>query len=226
MKTKINILIVALYICGFSAHAQSDGVSFGLRAGVDMQNFNGKDHNGDQLKMSAVPRYHVGFTVDVPIAPDFYFQPALLYTTKGAESNNEFLGIDMDANYNLGYIGLPLNLLYKPYLGTGRIILGFGPYLAYGINGKVNYNIGNISSEEKIDFTSENTSSNPMDRKYFNAFDYGGNLILGYELANGFSFQLNTLLGLAKINRENPSLSFTDTEIRNTGYGLSLGYKF
>ncbi len=32
---------------------------------------------------------------------------------------------------------LPVHVVYKPQLGTGKLIVGFGPYVAYGITGKV-----------------------------------------------------------------------------------------
>jgi len=152
MKKNILILTAFILMLGFSAKAQMDGISIGLRGGVDFQTFNGKDMNNDALKFSMVPRFNLGVTADIPVAPDFYFQPGLLFTTKGAKSKDKFLGMDMSAEYNLSYIELPLSLLYKPMLGNGHFILGFGPYLAYGVGGKVKYEINNVSTDEKIVF--------------------------------------------------------------------------
>ena len=41
-----------------------------------------------------------------------------------------------DPTLNLSYIEIPVNLLYKPVVGNGKLLLGFGPYIAYGIGGK------------------------------------------------------------------------------------------
>ena len=205
--------------------AQSTGISFGLRGGLNLQNINGKDMDGDKLTMSMVPRFHIGAVVDIPIAPDFYFQPGILFTTKGAKSKSDFLGMAMAVEYNLSYFELPLNFLYKPVVGKGHFMLGFGPYIAYGIGGKANFTIDNTTAEEKIVFTNEYSSIDPYDLKYFRHFDFGGNLFFGYEFNSGLSFQVNTQLGLAKINAENTDVS-TETEFRNTGFGLSLGYNF
>jgi hypothetical protein len=226
MKNIILFLVAALVSLGFSANSQSEGVSFGLRGGFDLQNINGKDLNGDQLEFSLVPRFNAGVVVDIPIATDFYFQPALLFTTKGAKSKDEFLGMDMSAEYNISYIELPLSLVYKPVLGNGRFFLGFGPYVAYGVGGKAKFTIGDVSTEEKIEFTDEYDSLTLSDWRYFKPLDIGGNLFAGYELSNGISLQLNTQLGLVKINSENKTLSNNKTEFRNTGFGLSLGYMF
>jgi hypothetical protein len=167
MKTKMLLLAGLLILISHSVKAQDEGVSFGIRAGVNIQNFNGKDLTGDKLELNLVPRFHAGVVAEIPIAPEFYFQPGLLYTTKGAKSDNEFLGIDMSAEYNLSYLELPLSFVYKPQLGNGYFFLGFGPYVSYGIGGKAKFNVANVSTETDIEFEKEYESLNPAQWKYF-----------------------------------------------------------
>ena len=223
MKTRITFLLAALLLFGISANSQTDGISFGLRGGLNMQNISGKDLNGDKLELGLVPRFHAGFVVGIPVAPDFYFQPGLLFSTKGAKSDTEFLGMAMSAEYNISYIEMPLNFLYRPLVGNGHFFLGFGPYIAYGIGGKAKFVVNSTSTEEDLVFTNEYQG---LDYKYFKRLDYGGNIFFGYELSGGLSLQLNAQLGLAKINADNTSLPDAKTEFRNTGFGLSLGYNF
>ncbi|MBC7425287.1 MAG: PorT family protein, partial [Bacteroidia bacterium] len=125
MKIKSIIAIAVLATASISANAQ---VKFGLKAGVNFQNLNGKDISGAALANHVVVRYHAGFTLDIPVAEDFYVQSGLLFKTKGAK-------IDQ-TKVNLSYIELPITFMYKPKLGEGHLILGFGPYLAYGVGGK------------------------------------------------------------------------------------------
>jgi len=226
MKTKKLLVAGLLLLIGLSAKAQDEGFSIGIRAGLNLQNINGKDLTGDNLELNIVPRFHAGVVAEIPIAPEFYFQPGLLYTTKGAKSDNEFLGIDMSAEYNISYLELPLSFVYKPQLGDGYFFLGFGPYISYGIGGKAKFNIENVSTEDNIVFEKEYESLNPAQWKYFKPLDFGGNIFFGYELENGLSLQLNAQLGLAKINSENNAVPDEDAEFRNTGFGLSLGYNF
>lgn len=60
---------------------------------------------------------------------------------------------------------------------------------------------------------------------YCKRVDAGGNLLFGYEFSNKFSAQLNAQLGMVKINTkvENPT---DNAKYKNTGFGISLGYRF
>lgn len=223
MKSKNLFLIAVLVMFGFStmAQQQGEGISFGLRGGVNFQNINGKDAADDKLELDMITGFNGGVLVQIPVAPEFYFQPGLLFTTKGAKATEDFFGQDITGEYNLSYIELPLNLLYKPLLGQGHLLLGFGPYLAYGIGGKAK--IGN--EELDIEWADDYSNSSPY-RPYFKRLDYGANLFFGYELSNGLSLQLNTQLGLAKINADNTSFPDENTSFKNTGFGISIGYMF
>jgi hypothetical protein len=224
IKNKIIALFSLLMLTGTLAVSQTSFTTFGLRAGLDFQNINGKDFNGNNLDLSLVPRFNVGAHVNVPVAPEFYFQSGLLFTTKGAKDEGQFMGLDFSAEYNLSYLELPLNLLYKPVLGSGYLLLGFGPYLGYGVGGKATYSAENVSIEEDITFTSDYEGE--WEPSYFKPFDFGGNLFFGYELFNGLSFQVNTQLGLMNIKSENTTIDGDETVFKNTGFGISLGYSF
>jgi len=219
MKTRLISVLVALMLTATFATAQDNGkMSFGILGGLNFQNLNGKDIVGDKLENDMKIGYHIGANVRIPIAPEFYFQPGILFSTKGAKDNST-----SPANtINLSYIEMPLNLVYKGLLGTGYIILGLGPYFGYGI-------MGNVKSDDDtkdIEFTNTVEIADPLTVPYYKAFDAGGNLFFGYELANGISAQMNVQLGMVKINPEYKILSEDKSSIKNTGFGFSLGYRF
>jgi hypothetical protein len=147
-----------------------------------------------------------------------------LFTTKGTKSKD-----DEDAKVNLSYIEVPINFLYKPELGMGKLLLGIGPYIAFGIGGKVSNGDG---KETDVEFTKEVSAANYSAATsqglfpYFKRFDAGGNLLVGYEFSNKFSFQLNAQLGMTNINSEIKDVSSDNTKFKNTGFGLSVGYRF
>jgi hypothetical protein len=196
-----------------------------LHSGLNAQTFYGTNTTGDKLNLNFVPRFNVGLMIDFPLVSELYIKSGLLFTTKGAKSKNQFPGVDMGVEYNVAYIELPMNILYKAPLQSGHILLGFGPYLSYGIVGSVEYGISTTTVKENIEFSTEYESLNSNELNKLNPFDYGGNIIVGYELKNGVSWQLNTQQGIKKINTVNKLLPSNIT-FKNRGYGISIEYKF
>jgi len=226
MKTKIFSFLVLLILTGSVAYAQSTTkLSFGVLGGVNFQNLNGKDVNGDKLTNKMLVGYHAGVNIQIPIAPQFYFQPGLLYSTKGAKDDYTLLGTTYTSTTRLSYIELPLNLVYKAQLGNGYFMLGFGPYVGYGFAGKVVTKGGSVSLDQKIKFTNVVETGDDPTVPYYKALDVGGNIFAGYELANGLFFQFNTQLGMININPEYKILTDDKSVVKNTGFGLSLGYR-
>lgn len=214
MKTiKIALPFLAFMLLGSASFAQT---TFGIRAGVNFSNINGRDDNDDKLDYKITPGFNVGVNAEIPVAEDFYFQPGLLFSAKGAKVPEE--GFGEEAKIHLGYIEMPLNFLYKPALGKGKLLLGFGPYIAYGVTGKVK----STESDNEADIVFKKLPDNPDgDKLYLKPFDAGANVLFGYEFANRLSAQLNAQLGLANFNAYD-----TDAKLMNTVFGISLGYRF
>lgn len=221
MKTTKTILtIVVLLFLANAAFAQG----FGVRAGVNLQNINGKDATGDKLENDMSLGFNVGVNYEMMVGTDIYFQPGLLFSTKGAKDEMVILGETIKSKLALSYIELPLNIVFKPLLGTGHMLLGFGPYVGYGVGGKYTIETPSTTTEWDVKFQSEVTESDPDDVAYVKAFDAGANFIIGYELASMISIQLNAQLGLIDINPTYPVE--TEETMKNTGFGISLGYRF
>lgn len=205
------IFTAAVAMMAFAAQAQT---SFGITGGINFQNING-ENEGDETDYKIKTGFLLGVNAEIPVADDFYFQPGLQFAVKGAKMDN-------DTKLNLNYLEVPLNFLYKPMLGQGHLILGFGPYLAYGIGGKIKNDNGDMD----IEFKSDVKDSDADDKFYVAPFDAGAYIFFGYEFSNKLSLQLNTQLGFVnmvpKYNGEKPE----DTSMKNTGFGFSVGYRF
>jgi len=217
MKTA---MVAAALLVGSALYAQdmtydAGRTTFGVRAGVNFQTINGKNSSGDKLENKVRTGFHAGVNAEVPLGTGFYVQPGVLYSQKGAEFDN-------DAELQLSYIEVPVNLLYKPVLGTGRMLLGFGPYVGFGIDGK--YKAAN-GAEGEVEFENE-IPANPSAAAYVKRMDAGANLLAGYEFANNLSFQINAQLGLVNIRPDVPNVSNDKSRWANTGFGLSVGYRF
>jgi hypothetical protein len=225
MKTASFILTAVFSVAVLSVSAQSTetsvttpgGTTFGIRAGVNFQNINGKDANGDKLENKIKTGFNAGVNAEIPVATDFYIQPGVLFSTKGAKFENS------DDKINLSYVEVPVNLVYKPLLGTGRVMIGFGPYAGFAVGGKIKQAAGD---DFDIKFEKDITQTENQSWAYAKRFDAGANFLAGYEFSNKLSFQLNAQLGLININSNNASILDDKTARKNTGFGISAGYRF
>jgi len=214
MRSKVLLIGLTASLIALGATAQK--TSFGVRAGVNFTNINGKDGAGNDLHGKLKTGMNAGINAEIPIAPDFYVQPGLLFTTKGAKDK------DWDkVKYRLSYLEVPVNLLYKPELGDGKLLLGIGPYAAVAVGGSYTDPTGNKKDFKFAhDVTAAEASTPHMKR-----MDYGGNLLAGYEFSSGLSFQLIAQLGLADIHSEVQGVG-DKAKYKNTGFGVSVGYRF
>ncbi|MFO7573752.1 MAG: outer membrane beta-barrel protein [Bacteroidales bacterium] len=225
MMTRLLTIALVLILSVPLAEAQSvekGRISFGILGGVNFQNLTGQDHSGDKLANDLMTGYHAGFNVQIPIGPEFYLQPGLLYSLKGAKNTSGAL----TSTTKVSYIEMPLNLVYKGRLGNGFVMLGLGPYIGYGIGGKMITTGGEVTVETDVTFQNSVALTDPLLDTYYKKFDAGGNLFAGYEMASGLFFQLNTQLGMLKVNPENAWFPNDEASIKHTGFGLSLGYRF
>jgi hypothetical protein len=217
------IFIFTLFVSSTMAQSNDAGrTSFAVLGGVNFQNLNGEDISGDKIENDLLVGYHVGVNVQFPVAPEFYFQPGLMFSTKGAKNTISAL----TNTYKLSYIELPINFVYKGLVGNGYFMIGLGPYVAYGVGGTAIYEGGSLSSESKIKFKNEVVLGDPVTTVYVKPFDAGGNIFFGYEMASGLFLQLNAQLGMIDIKPGNYLFPDDSSTMKNTGYGLSLGYRF
>jgi len=208
MKTRLFTIALILILSAPLAIAQTGEkgkMAFGILGGVNFQNLNGKLSTGDKLANDMLLGFHGGVNVQIPLAPEFYFQPGLIFAIKGAKNTYTIFGTAFTDETKINYIEMPLNLVYKGALGNGFVMIGFGPYLAYGISGKQVFEGSSLTFERGTDYK---------------AFDAGGNIFAGYETTSGIFLQLDTQFGMININPDE------NTPTKNTGFGLSLGYRF
>ncbi|MBL7698593.1 MAG: PorT family protein [Chitinophagaceae bacterium] len=222
MNIKNCLCFVLLAGFSFASYSQTatppsaTTTTFSIRAGVNFQNLNGKDAAGDKLENKLKVGFNAGVLADIPVAaPDYFVQTGLLFSTKGAKVE----GFDEDVKVKLSYLEVPITFLYTPVLGEGRLLMGIGPYIGFAIGGKVD--------DTDIEFDNEITEPQSISgTPYFKRFDAGGNVVFGYLFTQNLSAQLNAQLGLVNIMPKIQGGFDNDATIKNTGFGISLGYRF
>lgn len=230
MNKQFLMLATAMVLSIAAVYAQKGEdklVSIGVKAGGNLNSIVGDDFLGNKLDNDLKPGFHTGVFADLFVAEGFYLQPALLFSTKGATRTNN----NVDYTQHLSYIEFPVNALFKPELGSGRLLLGAGPYVAYGVSGKSKAKSGDAAIELDAKFKGEISAAEYataiLNAAYFvKPFDFGGNILVGYELNSGFSLQLNGQLGLNEINPKVNGVAADKSKWKNMGFGASVGYKF
>ena len=182
-------------------------VKWGIVAGPQFSSITSKNVilNSDKETSSILTGVRAGFTADLPLADEFFIGTGLLYSGKGGKSK------DTDAKTSLSYLELPIHFMFKPEVGSGRLVLSAGPYVAYGLSGKIKGSGGDLDvyDDEALILKQKR-------------FDAGAGINIGYEMLTGLYFGLNTDLGLVN-TAENTD---DDRSFRNTSFGVSVGYKF
>jgi hypothetical protein len=228
MKTKLFtslLILILLFPQTFAQKrrkADTGGVHIGILGGCSLQTFIGKDYWGEKLDNKFTPGFHGGGNVILHIGPDLYLQPGLLFTVKGAKQN--IITDNITKTVSLSYLEVPLNVLFRPQLGAGHMLLGLGPYAAYGLSGNERTKTGPVIIELTVKYLAD-AADEPTTYIYYRGPDAGANIFVGYEFYNQIFCQFNAQMGLIKINSDY-GLPNDNTSKKNLGFGLSAGYRF
>ncbi|NIG56470.1 porin family protein [Chitinophaga sp. Cy-1792] len=174
--------------------------------------------------------YYAGVTADWQLSGHLSLQPSLLYSVKGGKTGiTNYISIadypmpvDQKGEDRLHYLELPVTLLYKHKLGSGKAFAGAGLYQAMYLDGSKK---GDFSIREWPKYKQPIPQDggdvfegrrgplydgNQADAKLW---DTGANFTAGYELPFGVQLALNYSLG------------FNETYYgKNRVYSLSVSY--
>ena len=189
-----KLLIVMLVAVLTASYAQAQ-LTYGVRTGVNLTNvfqWEDDDMKGHKWKGG----FQLGVVAGYPLLEDVLLHSGILFSQQGMKVGNSI-------KCNLNYIQIPINLQYTNQHGT---IFQVGPYLGFGIGGKMKATSGSSSYSEKIKFGSGNDA--------FNTFDFGLGAGLGFQLSNiqavlGLNYGLTNIAPDVKM--KNLGLVFTVT---------------
>lgn len=204
----VKLLSLTALMCGFSnlsvaqnaSNMDSMATSFGVKGGVNFATVTGDDIDTPDSRTG----FHVGLMAEMPIANIFSIQAEALYSAQGFEY--DFDGPDGDkVQYQLDYINVPV--LAKFYLTKGLSIEA-GPQFAFLVSEEIDYQP--YSDDGDIDL-----QDTPAEAKNFE-----------FGVAAGLTFL--TDFGIFASGRYNMGVTeiVEDTNVKNSVFQLSLGYKF
>lgn len=202
MKKYIICLMYALIPIIMFAQRKKTPVVFGLKAGVLMANAGPDftDENGTTYDYQ--PRFGIVFggRAQVTVNKNFLIMPELNFIGKGANRYQDFNnGNRYDISPTLSaFLELTANFLFTTSSKTGKFMLGGGPSAALNLD----------------------EYSDMLGKK-----DFGINVMTGYLLPIGFSFEINYNKGLSK-QRPYDSFLYSTSDIKTSSLEFSIGYTF
>ncbi len=197
---KVCLLILFATISSFS-FAQ---VTWNVKGGMNISNW-----NGDDLDSNAKVGYKIGGGMEYAFDKMWSLQTSLFLSSKGVKADGWYdSNNNVDVTINQVYLEVPvMAALRMPIDEKINLVLSAGPYLAYGIGGKISAESGGITE-----------SMNTFGDDALDRFDAG----LGYGVAGEFGkivVGLDGQFGLVKVASESGAP-------KNINFSLTLGYKF
>ena len=252
---KIFFFTLLVFVC-FQMQGQ---VRFGLKGGMNVSSFDMSSKQGVVIDFSNRFAFHAGGFAEIPVSSFLSVQPELLFSSKGARCKisetytfpasigySDFTQI-MKETYFPCYIELPVYLKADFEAGPGKFIVGVGPYIAYGVGGKMKVEMkttpperpevttavgkGEIAVFKKDNLKLKGTSIYPpydfeteteIDKAQLKRFDFGFAGFAGYELNLGFFVTVGFQKGLYNID----NFDEEGDKLKNKTFSLSVGYKF
>lgn len=217
MKKNLRMTLVALALAvGVTVSAQEKKVELGVKGGMNISNFSGDVQNTD-----AKIGFNVGVTLDYAFTNELYLLTGLEFTTKGAKTNvseSEYeyqngYGYEhievIKGTFNPMYLQIPIHIGYKlDVTENTKLVFRAGPYIAYGVGGKVSAKQAN--EKESIGIFRTGLMKN---------FDFGLGLGVGAEFGK---IGVNLGYDFGIIN----TWDVNEGSVRNGNFAISLGYKF
>ncbi len=221
MKKLFVTAVAAVCAFGMSAQRASDSSEFsfwdggqseqkiivGPRVGLNVSSLSvsNLEMDNDKSKIG----FNVGVAVEFPIVRSFYINSGLFYTTKGIKFEYSDLDWSEKDTYNAGYLELPLYASYRlNFAEASQLQINFGPYFAYGVNGKIKYEENDEGDVSKYEYDLFGVADEDSDEEKggIKRFDCGLGVGLGYTWNRIY-------------------LGFNG-KIKNSNFSISLGYNF
>src|SRR5580765_5522945 len=198
MKKTIIILMTFIF---FMQAANSQKARIGFTAGSSLANYKFKEGDEDQSGNSKAG-FTAGLIVNIPAGKNFMIQPGIHWVGKGStdEENGD------KATLTTNSIEIPVNFLYT---SNGGFFIGAGPSASFAVSGKAKFN------DLSADLHFGNSTDDDM-----KGFDFGANVVTGYQSPGGFLVAANFNQGFSNLVPGDAGSS----SIKSHYFGIRLGY--
>ena len=234
MKKILMAAVAVACALGVSAQRASDSSEFSFwdNEGVDQKVVIGPRVGLNVSNMSFDPKvddakskigFNVGVGVDFMLNRSFAVNTGLFYTTKGVKFEEVDSYEKYTSTFNAGYLQIPVYASYRlNFAEASQMQINFGPYLAYGLNGKVKDKYEDFEDPEYNEEESSDLFGTKDDAAGVKRFDFGLGIGLGYTIHRfyiGFDYQF----GLANCLDKN---EWGTAKAKTSNISFTIGYNF
>ena len=228
---KVYVLLFIIFLPIVSSGQVSVGVSAG--SNISSMFINLRDLS--TFKINPILGYNANILIEYKLNPALSISSWISLTQKGFNHHINYGPIQIldsakDMTSRLTYIDLPIYLKFNASLNKMGFFYGIGPYLSYGIYGKIITNTtidnNNLTITDKINWNKprDYLKSEIVKEYGYNGikrFDIGISALMGIRY-NNFIFSASYKYGLKNIMWE----YYQDEKMSNSSLSLSVGYFF
>lgn len=197
MKTIITAVVLILLM--YAANAQKARI--GLTAGSALSNYRVKAGGEDQTADSRLG-FTAGIIANLPAGKNFMIQTGANWVQKGSEYEEDFGKVAL----TVSSIEIPVNFMYT---SKGGFFAGAGPSASFAVSGKLKAN----DVSEKLNIGSSEDDN-------IRGFDFGANVVTGYQFQSGLMIAANFNQGFSNLM---PGSS-DNGSVKSHYFGIRLGY--
>ena len=206
---KLIILPALLLTLGLASQSQAQSVKprFGIKAGSNLTSIGQFESGGTNYNSDYVFGFKGGVFADLPFTSSFGLMPQVLYSQKGGKVAATVGSNTGEIKVRTDYIDVPILFAFKP---SPEITLTAGPQMSFLLSQSTNISVNNTASPAITD------------TKDFRKSIVGGNVGIAYNFNSMVSLGANYMFDFQSMANDNAGQS----NARNQGFGLALGYSF
>jgi hypothetical protein len=201
------ILIATVFLIS-TARLYAQTIQFGAEAGLNLSGATLNDPGADP-KAAPSPGFQLGGFAGYALPnPHLSLGARLLYSYEGYDP---YL-YGTKVSIHVGFLKIPINIIYKAHEGTGRWFFGIGPYFAPGLAGHYTAQ-GNRTT---IHF-----GNNPLNDE-LKRVDIGADLMAGYQVDEKILLRASFDFGI--INYVTRGSTGDNASAHTLNLGITAGY--
>ncbi|MFD0765156.1 porin family protein [Mucilaginibacter lutimaris] len=219
------LLVSCLLLAGRGLYAQEKSVSFGFKAGAGIGTLWRATVQDVIVQESnkPLPSFSAGAYANLSLG-SVTIQPAVYYSAKGGKTTEEVAVGDIIyrayGNMRLSYIQVPVNVVYNIPAGRGSYFLGAGPYIATAL--KASFKPISVDDNDVNNWPTTKYELGSGDNNTITRFDYGVNMLAGYQFVNGITINAGYDVGFSNIKTETYLYRSTKTRAMLISVGYQL----